>query len=264
MNAFLIGAVAILVGAPTISVGRGGEPAAPARSGQWSWHGAVAAGKTLEIRGINGAIEAEPTSGGEVVVTAIKQGYRSDPATVRIEVVRSGGDVVICAVYPGGPNHCGAGDDYHMNTSNNDVSVRFHAQVPAGVAFTATDVNGAVEADGLAGPVDAATVNGSVHVQTSVGDAAAHTTNGSITAVVHGSGTGALSFGTTNGGITVSLPRGLDADLDASTVNGSIETDFPVTVSGHLDKHQLKGRIGRGGRALHVETTNGSIRLRAL
>lgn len=262
----LIGMVAALACAPVArAAGPGAERQAPPRQdNQWSWHGAVAAGNTLRIRGISGSIEAVPATGSEVVVTASKRGRESDPDEVKIEVVRDGGSVVICAVYPGRGNHCGAGDDYHMNTHDNDVQVHFHAEVPAGVGFTAANVNGGVDASNLGGPVDASTVNGGVRIETTSGDASGKTVNGSVTAVVHGSGTGALHFETVNGGVTLSLPKALNADLEAETVNGAIETDFPITVTGRLDRRHLAGRIGQGGRTVHVETVNGSIRLRAL
>ncbi len=264
MNYTMMGAVAALACIPLL---RPTRPAAapPVQQGDaWSWHGTIAAGKTLTIKGISGSIEAVPATGSEVVVTATKRGHESDPDEVKLEVVQDGGDVVICAVYPGRGNHCGAGDDYEMNTRHNDVEVRFHAEVPAGVGFAADNVNGGVEASNLAGPVHAGTVNGSVRLETSSGDAAGKTVNGSVTAVVSGAGTGDLSFETVNGGVTLSLPRALNADIEAETVNGAIETDFPITVSGHLDRRHLDGRIGQGGRRLHVETVNGSIRLRAL
>src|SRR3954471_835580 len=51
---------------------------------------ALAAGRTLEIRGVNGNVSAEPASGGEFEVVATKRARRSDPDEVRIEVVRHG------------------------------------------------------------------------------------------------------------------------------------------------------------------------------
>ena len=50
--------------------------------------------------------------------------------------------------------------------------------------------------------------------------------------------------------------------MRAETVNGEIETDFPLTVSGRVSKRRLSGTIGGGGRALEMETVNGSIHLR--
>lgn len=264
MNYGLVGLVAAAVAAAP-GWGHVSRHATPTQGDQWSWHGRIATGKTLEIRGVNGRVVAEPASGAEVLVTATKHAHdHGDADDVKIEVVEHDGSVTICAVYPGRSNRCGPGDDYHMSTHNNDVEVEFHAQLPAGVAFSGGTVNGDVEADALSGPVDASTVNGSVRLETGSGDASANTVNGSVVAVVHGQGTTALRFETVNGGVTLSAPKDLNADLEAETVNGSIDTDFPITVTGHLNRQHLDGRIGQGGRSLKIQTVNGSIRLRSL
>ena len=266
MNHMVVGLAVALACAPAVST-RLAESAAPApvrQQNEWNWHGRIATGKTLEIRGVNGGITAEPSSGNEVVVTATKRARHSDPDDVKLEVVQHEGSVTICAVYPGSSNRCGPEDDYHMSTHNNDVEVQFHAQVPAGVAFSGGTVNGDVETGALTGAVDANTVNGSVRIETLGGDASARTVNGSVTAIVNGHGATPLRFGTVNGGVTLSVPKDLNADLEAETVNGSIETDFPITVSGRINRRHLDGRIGMGGRGLKIETVNGSIRLRAL
>src|SRR5579864_9508889 len=64
------------------------------------WHGSIAQGASIEIKGVNGDIVADPAVSGEVEVTAEKHARRSDPASVRIEVVPHAGGVTICAVYP--------------------------------------------------------------------------------------------------------------------------------------------------------------------
>ncbi len=266
MNHAIVGlAAAALACAPAVNLGGQAVPAQGTQQGdQWSWHGRLASGRTLQIRGVMGSIVAEPASGEEVVVTAEKSARTSDPDEVRIEVVQDSDGVTICAVYPGRANHCGPDDEYHMNTHDNDVQVRFHAQVPRGVRFVAGNVNGDVEANGLGGPVRASTVNGGVRIETSAGDASGRTVNGSVTAVLHGTGQGPLRFETVNGSITLSLPKALDADFEAETVNGAIETDFPITVMGRLSRRHLEGRIGQGGRVLKLATVNGQIRLRTV
>jgi hypothetical protein len=259
-------AAAALACAPGLNLSGDPTPTpAPQQQGnQWNWHGRLAPGKTLEIRGVSGSIIAEAGTGDEVVVTAEKHGRRSDPEEVRIEVVQDADGVTICSVYPGSRNRCGSDDDYHMSTHDNDVEVRFHARVPPGVRFAGENVNGDVEANDLSGPVKASTVNGSVRVATSAGDASGNTVNGSVTAVVRGQGQGPLRFRTVNGSVTVSLPKQLDADLEAETVNGSIQTDYPITVTGRLTPRHLNGRIGQGGRSLRLETVNGSIHIRSV
>lgn len=240
-----------------------GAPSGHVQEERWAWRGRVAAGRTLEIRGINGTISAEPARGNEAEVTAVKRGDRNDPREVRIEVVEHDGGVTICAVYPGGGNACRPGGG-RMQVRDSDVEVQFSVRVPRNVIFEGVNVNGGVEATNLDGPVSLETVNGGVRLETSGGDASATTVNGAISAVVRSVGERPLRFRTVNGGITVSLPRSLDADFEARTVNGSIDTDLPIQVVGRMSPRRISGRIGRGGRPLDLQTVNGSIRLRAL
>ena len=222
-------------------------------------------GDAIEIKGINGAIKATGTSGGQVVVTAVKKGKDDDPADVRIEVVEHAGGVTICAVYPdagGKKNECAPGDGGRLSSRDNDVSVQFSVQVPAGVRFVGETVNGDIEAGNVQANVDASTVNGDITIS-SGGLAKASTVNGSIKASLGSANwDGALSFSTVNGGITVALPEGANADVSASTVNGGMKTDFPLTVSGQFSMKNMKGTIGSGGRKLEMETVNGSIHLK--
>jgi len=239
--------------------------ALPAAAEDFQWHGKVAAGKTVEIKGVNGAIDATLADGDEVQVSATKRGRKSDPDDVRIEAVEHAGGVTICAVYPdvdGGRNECLPGEGGRMRTRNNDTEVHFTVRIPRGVGFSPKTVNGDVEATGLEGNVDASTVNGSIQVATT-GRVEAKTVNGSIRAQAgRADWTGDAEFKTVNGSITLTLPSSTGAEVRAETVNGEIETDFPLTVTGRISKRRLAGTIGAGGRTLELATVNGSIHLR--
>lgn len=246
--------------------GRLNALAAEPEQGEFRWHGPVTAGRVVEIKGVNGSIEAMPSSGGEVEVVAVKRARRSNPDDVRIEVVQHGDGVTICAVYPNvdgqEPNTCAPGRGGHMSTRNHDTSVEFTVRVPAGVRFTGRTVNGKVEADNMSADVEANTVNGSINVSTT-GLARAHTVNGSITAVMgRADWSDELEFKTVNGGIDLSFPASLSAAVEARTVNGQISTDFPLTVQGTFGRRHLSGTIGGGGRELRLETVNGSVQIR--
>jgi hypothetical protein len=235
-----------------------------AAQGEFHWKGPVAAGKAIEIKGINGDVRAVAGS-GDVDVTAVKHARKSDPDDVKIEVVQDEDGVTICAVYPSDgrqENRCESGEGGHMSVHDNDVVVDFTVRVPAGVRFVGKTVNGGVEAANLASDVDANTVNGSIRISTS-GYAEAETVNGSIVASIgRATWSDGLDFHTVNGAITLDLPANLSTEVRASTVNGDIETDFPLTVTGRLGPRRVSGTIGSGGRRLALETVNGSIRLR--
>jgi hypothetical protein len=229
------------------------------------WRGAIAQGNVIEIKGVNGSVKATPASGGEVEVSAVMKGRRSNPAEVRLEIVQHGEGVTICAMYPSSdsrPNECQPGSGGRMNVRDNDVTVDFTVRVPAGVRFAGNTVNGDVTADQLGGPVTVKTVNGDVEFATTAyGEAS--TVNGSIRAALGTTGwSEPLSFKTVNGSVTVDLPTDASTNLKVSTVNGSINTAFPINVSGTVNPRRLNGTIGSGGRELAIETVNGSVTLR--
>jgi len=242
----------------------GAATTAAAQGTDWNWKGAVAAGKSIEIKGVNGDVRATAGSGSEVVVTAVKKGRKSDPSTVTIEVVNSAAGVTICAVYPSTgkkANSCGAGDDGHMSTNDNDVSVSFSVQVPAGVKFVGRTVNGSVSTDRLGSDADVSTVNGDVRV-VAAGVVRASTVNGSIdVSMGKANWSGTVDLSTVNGSIRATLPADFSAEVSGKTVNGSIESEFPLTVQGKFGPRSIRGTIGAGGRTLDLETVNGSITL---
>jgi hypothetical protein len=230
------------------------------------WQGVVASGGAIEIKGVNGGIDATGSGGsGPVEVTAVKKARRSDPAEVEIKVVEHAGGVTICAVYPsheGRANECAPGRGGRMNVRDNDVSVDFHVKVPAGVRFVGRTVNGGIEARGLPADAEAYTVNGGVNV-TAGGSIKAETVNGGVDAAFgRADWTGEIQLKTVNGGIGLALPADASAEVRAQTVNGDIQTDFPITVQGRFSKRRLSGTIGAGGRQLALETVNGGIEIR--
>jgi hypothetical protein len=231
----------------------------------FQWRGRIAPGQTIEIKGVNGSVHAVAANTNEVEVTAVRSARRSDPSSVRFDVVPHAGGVTICAVYPDvpgrEPNRCEPGPGGRSNTRDNDVNVQFTVRVPAGVGFVGRTVNGGVDAASLESDAEGYTVNGSVNLSAS-GLVRAGTVNGSITATGgRADWSDAAAFKTVNGAITLTVPPTLNAELRAETVNGSIESEFPITVTGNITPRRLRGTIGSGGQELSLATVNGSIHL---
>src|SRR3989454_10774792 len=112
-----------------------GLPAPAPAQGQFHWQGHLAAGKRLEIKGVNGDIQATAGSGDQAEVTATKHARNSDTASVEIKVVPFAGGVAICAVYPTPPRahqpHAGdAGPGHHSSTEDHDVVVGLAVRAP--------------------------------------------------------------------------------------------------------------------------------------
>lgn len=243
------------------------SPAVAQREDTFRWSGELAAGKTIEVRGLNGDVEARPSSGRTVEVVAVKRGDDDDPRSVDIEVIEGADGIEVCAVYPGkrGARNstCDHGDDDGDDWIDNDVAVDFTISVPSGVAFDGSTVNGGIAVSGLSADVDVATVNGGIDV-TSTGTVEAKTVNGSIDASTGAaSWNGTLEFKTVNGSIHVSLPAGAAASVSAQTLNGDFSSDFPLTVeAGEWGPKKVSGSIGSGGGRLELETVNGEIEIR--
>jgi hypothetical protein len=230
------------------------------------WSGKLAADKIVEIKNVNGNIEAETAGGDQIEVTAEKSGPRADE--VKIVVVPHDEGVTICAIFPagflGGSASCEPGNNGHSsNTHGDDTRVRFTVRLPKNLRFSGGTVNGNVTTENMGRFVHAQSVNGSIHVSTAAW-AQAETVNGSIQARIGDAAwTGTLKFASVNGSVELRMPDDSSADVKFSSVNGSMNSDFPLTISnGFPVGHSAHGTIGKGGRALVVDTVNGNVSLK--
>jgi Putative adhesin len=272
------------------------SPAPAAAQQDFRWSGRLARGEQITVRGIIGDIRAEPASGDEVTVTAVRRGRNAD--RVRIEVVRRSEGVVICTVYPrdadddngrwrrddeddddGRREPRDACNQRNGSTRGEAARVDFTVRVPAGVRVSLASVTGDVYASGLHSPVRAASVSGSVHVS-SDGPVQATSVSGDVEATMGRTGSESLHFNTVSGNVTLRVPASTDADFSARTLSGTIESDFPLEVGsrrgrrddddddddrgGRIRVHvgqEAHGRLGRGGAELRVNTVSGDISL---
>jgi hypothetical protein len=275
-------ALAVVLAAPRMAtaqqVGRDAET--------WTWDGRVESGRWFRLSSVNGPVSIEPSSDNKVHVRAEKIVRRGSVTDVAFEVIESGGDVRICALWrrdvcdeDGTRSRRNDDDDYDNN--RRDVQVRFTVRVPAGVRVSAGTVNGEMRIRDLTSDVRASTVNGRVEVRNVGGEVRANTVNGQVdvttrTGPVNASTVngdidvrmsalardGEMSFHTVNGSVTVETPASLDANVSLDTMHGSISSDYPVQLSGRFGPRHAEGVVGRGGRMIKLRTLNGSVELR--
>ena len=249
---------------PALLLGTSALPAQ--KSDTFDWKGRLAAGKTLEVRGINGDIRVTAAKGDEAVVRATKTAKKSDVSRVQIKVEEHADGVTICAIYPGSSSDScddrGKRKKSHSNDDDNDVVVDFAVEVPANVRFEGGTVNGGIDAQGLKADANVSTVNGPIVLSTA-GVGSATTVNGSVRLRIgSASWDGRLDARTVNGSVTVEMPQPADLEVEAATLNGSVSSDFPLTLQGKMSPQKFRGTIGKGGRTLHLETVNGDVSLR--
>jgi hypothetical protein len=249
---------------------------------RFTWNGAVAVGRTIYLRNLNGPIRAVAGTGREVRLTATKTARDGgDPDAVEIAVVPHDGTVTICALWPRAGRSCGPRGAYAPGSGTSgrpEVTVELVVEVPRGVAVDLATVNGGIDADGLdaavvarsrngglavttRGAVDLATQNGGITLGGAGGQVRAVTDNGGVRADLVGVPAGArIELTTTNGSVRVRVPRGFAADVTASTTHGSIDV-AGARPRGRRGGVRLDTRLGAGGRALVLRTVNGAIAL---
>lgn len=253
----------------------------------WTWDGRVTSGNTFRLSSVNGPVSIESSSDNMVHVRAEKIVNRGNVTDVHFQVIQTGGDVRVCALWrqdvcdEDGMHSRRNNDDGDDDQNHHDVRVRFTVRVPAGVKVSAgtvngemrvrdvssdvsaMTVNGLVEVTDVGGEVRANTVNGRVDVSTKSGPVRANTVNGDINVRMGSlSRDGEMNFHTVNGSIIVETPAALDADVSLDTMHGSITSDWPVQLTGRFGPRHAEGTIGRGGRSIKLRTLNGSVELR--
>jgi hypothetical protein len=185
-------------------------------------------------------------------------------------------------VFERGMNKLTAKIDKPTNMFNRSVGANLKITVPNKTNLELTTHNGRVEITNITGNLDGTTHNGKMIVENVLGDIELYTHNGHISCreisgstklKTHNGGIDVyysenappvcdISMITHNGGIELKSPPNFSAEVNASTHNGSINTDLPITVKGKVSKRRLTGTIGAGEGKLHLETHNGSIRIR--
>ena len=173
----------------------------------------------------------------------------------------------------GGLKISSIGDRVHAETGSGDIDIErvkgnVHAKTGSG-SIDASDIAGAFEANSGSGHITLQqTAPGSVRVDTGSGGMELHGVQGSLEAKagsgdIHaeGSPTGAWNVHTGSGGVQLKLPSDAAFDLDAHTSSGSISVDHPLTVQGSIGRKEVRGRVGRGGVPVEVETGSGDIQI---
>ncbi len=230
----------------------------------WTYRSKLPAKQWVWIRNTRGSVTVEPAKGDSLQISAVKTYRSSDTASVRLVAVPYQGGVAVCALW-GSDSACAPGhhDIELRGRRHNDVAVDFTVRLPRTAGLGAMTMVGDVHVTGARGPLVIHTVSGDIDVATAKGPVKAESMNGDVRIRVEAFGdTGGVSARTINGSLTAELPAQLDAQVDANTVNGSITTDYPLTVNGQFTGRHVKGTLGRGGRDVHLETVNGSIKMK--
>jgi acetyl esterase/lipase len=249
------------------------EVKAPAPQKEFRWQGRLAPNQTIEIQNVKGNVRAEPATGDQVEVIAVKD-VRDDPAQVSILVKEHEGGVTLCAIYPNQdpdrpyrclPNKIGKEQKLSVNIDGAGASLQFksgggfsvsapEARALSGRASLQFESGGGGEIRLLDVPVDFV-----VRVPKNVGFIG-FTVVGKVETRSLASDITAQSV---LGDVGIEFPSGGGSRVRAESDLGGIESDWPLTQKSRNNLGQAaQGVIGDGQYNLQLNVATGNILLR--
>jgi len=237
----------------------------------FQWSTEVPAGSVVHIRDGAGNITIRRSTGQQATVSGGRRWRRGRAKDVRFEVVSSGKDIFVCAMWSGS-GKCGSSGYKGRSTGGflsmfslfhrgTDASADFVAELPSNVTVDARTTIGSVEIDGSSAGVIARSTNGSVTARNVSGPVALTTTNGNANLSIDSLSDGdSVRVSTTNGNIRAELPSVVQGRFDLSTVNGTVHSNLPLpsAQSGRASRH-VQGQIGTLARLVRLHTVNGMV-----
>ncbi len=225
----------------------------------------LAAGGSVSVANVNGAVEVAAWDRDEVRVQAVKKVRagtedRAADALKRLEVrIEPGADRV--AIHTGDAGDSG-GVLAWLFGNHVEASVSYTLSVPRMAHVEVDTVNGKIRIRGVAGRVDAETTNGGMELSDLRGPVKASTTNGGVQAdLSQVAPETSVRLETTNGGIRLTVPREARLSIDASTTNGGIDVSGLDASIGRHSRRHVEAEVNGGGAQVRVSTTNGGIRI---
>lgn len=202
------------------------------------------------------------------------------PEKTALQVATGGGHIIVLSIEGDSDLKTSGG---HMeiselkgkltaNTSGGHITLRgiegSTVIATSGGHISVTTLTGSLDARTSGGHVSLTDVTSDIETHTSGGHIEVQNAGGRIDAETSG-GHVEVSFARGNsrgghiassgGGIHVKVDVGADLDVDAETGGGTVSTDLPLSGTTKVSKSRLKGSLGKGGEALVIRTSGGSI-----
>jgi DUF4097 and DUF4098 domain-containing protein YvlB len=211
-------------------------------------------GGCFELQNVNGPVEVQGWDKNEVEIDAVKvaKENESDIDRVSIEIDAQPYDVSVTTRYP--------------QDEGVEVAVFYTVHVPHGAHVEhLTTINGTLKVAGVEWLADLHTVNGNIEVYEGGGGVHAHTTNGNVhLELLHSLDDKGMAAETTNGSVLLAVPQNVQANLEARSMNGSFYSELPLALESSLRPRETRGKFGKGGVPIRLNTVNGGIRIEIL
>jgi hypothetical protein len=208
-------------------------------------------GGSFELQNVNGPVQIEGWDRNVIEIHAVKiaKEKESDLDRVSIEVDAKPNDVSVVTRYP--------------QNEGVEVSVEYTIHVPhcAHVEHIGT-VNGTVKIAGVGLVTELRTVNGNIEVYEGGGNVHARTTNGNVHLELSNAlDEKGMAAETTNGSVLLAVPQDTQANLEARSMNGNFYSELPFSQETAARPREMRGKFGKGGAPIRLNTVNGGIRI---
>lgn len=225
---------------------------------EWTRTYPLTAGGEVRVVNTNGRIDIEGVDGSTVEVRAerIARGVTDEAARELLPRVVIKEDVT--------PDRVSI-ETEHLNgiMIGTSFEVRYHVKAPKKAVVNATNTNGVIALNGLAGRVSARTTNGGVRGEALSGGVDARTTNGGVVVDLAAVTSDGARLHTTNGGVTLTIAESAKVDFSASVTNGGISIgEFQGLDVSEKSRRHFEARLNGGGPVIELTTTNGGVRIR--
>ena len=199
----------------------------------------VTSGGSIAVKGLHGALKAN-TSGGGLRFEDTKGELHGDTSGGGIQLKNCDGTLRV-ETSGGGIKSDGGRGSLHADTSGGSIEVRQ-----------------------FAGPATVHTSGGGIRLEGVAGEVRGETSGGSINAVVSAPVPGPIHLSTSGGGIEVKIPKSAAFQLTAETSAGHVTCDLPIDSKDKPDRSHLSGPVNGGGPKVSLETSAGSVHIRAI
>jgi hypothetical protein len=208
-------------------------------------------GGSFELQNVNGPVQVEGWDRNVIEIHAVKiaKEKESDLDRVSIEVDAKPNDVSVITRYP--------------QNEGVEVAVEYTIRVPhcARIEHIGT-VNGTVKIAGVESVEELRTVNGNIEIYEGGGSVHAHTTNGNVhLELAHFADQKGMAAETTNGSVLLAVPQDTQANLEARSLNGNFYSELPFSQETASRPREMRGKFGKGGPTIRLNTVNGGIRI---
>jgi DUF4097 and DUF4098 domain-containing protein YvlB len=194
----------------------------------------------LNLKNFSGDVQITGTSGGDVVIHAVRRATRERLDNIKLEITTSGSTVSVEA------NKRVEG---WRDRNNNVVETDFEIQVPAGTELDIDAFSSKVDIRGVTGAINAHTFSGNIEIDVAAAGALP-----------------ALTAETFSGNIAARVPASASGRVRFDSFSGGVRSDLPISTTSRRNRwgggEDVDGAIGSGsGPTLRFKTFSGDLRI---